>query len=377
MSRGGLHLKVVIVDDERLAVDLLQRKCEKIARVEVVKTFTSPKMAMEEIPKLEKDLVFLDIEMGSKDGLEVARKLRQKEPYLPIVFITAYEQYALKAFDIKATDYLLKPVDQQRLQETIDYVKQIRQITEDLIEVDAKENHFKAIAMGNFKLYEPNGKEMKWRTRKVKELFIYLWHHSPKSVQRSKILADLWGEQLENRAISLMHTTLYQLRKGIREAGIPNPVTLVNEHYQLNMKVKSDVEILREIIDSPTHTTQQIDTIIRLYNGDYLEEEHYEWAIAEREWFRRELLLILEQYVERALQSNQFSVLLEQSLEKMIACDPYNPRYIYLLIEYYGKQQQLQKMLEVFTTFKERWQQELGIDVPNDLQRLYHYYLSD
>src|SRR5699024_2892664 len=86
MSRGGLHLKVVIVDDERLAVDLLQRKCEKIAHVEVVKTFTSPKMAMEEIPKLEKDLVFLDIEMGSKDGLEVARKLRQKEPYLPIVF---------------------------------------------------------------------------------------------------------------------------------------------------------------------------------------------------------------------------------------------------------------------------------------------------
>lgn len=370
---GGIRLKVVIVDDEKLAIDLLQRKCEGITDVEVIRTFTNPKQAMEEIPNIAKDLVFLDIEMGSKDGLEVARSLREKEPYLPIVFITAYEQYALKAFSVKAIDYLLKPIDQQRLAETIDYVRQMKQKNSVFVELEevVDEPSFRSVAMGNYALFGPDGEMMKWRTRKVKELFIYLWHHYPKSVQRSKILVDLWGEQLENRAISLMHTTLYQLRKGIRDAGIQNPVALVNDQYQLDMNVKSDVDQLKEIIEETVHTTEHIEKIIQLYQGDYLEEENYEWAIAERERIRRELLMILEVYVEKELAANRLTLLLEQSLEKMVKFEPYHPHYVYLLIEYYGKQKQLSKMLEVFTDFEVRWYRDLGIDIPSDIRSLF------
>lgn len=372
-------MKVIIVDDERLAIDLLRRKCEEIEDVQVVATCTNPNKALKEIPTLEKDVVFLDIEMGCKNGLEVARKLREQEPSLPIVFITAYEKYAVKAFDVKATDYLLKPVDQQRLGETIDYVRQTKQMAREMAEADAvmrSPHQFTAVAMGSFKLFTPTGEEMRWRTRKVKELFIYLWHRRAKSVRRSNILTDLWGEQLENRAISLMHTTLYQLRKGIRGVGIHNPVTLVNEYYRLDMPVMSDTEVLRGIIDAPTLTARQIEQVIQLYQGDYLEEENYEWAIPEREWFRREVLSLLEKYVEKEIQQDNPPFLVEKSLVKMIELDPYNPRYSYLLIAYYGKQKQLQKIEEVFTTFKKRWYQELRIAIPSDVTDLYEHYLN-
>lgn len=109
-------MKVIIVDDERLARKELQSLLEKFSTVEVLAECDSVASAIEEIEKLKPDLVFLDINMPGKDGFALLEEL----DYIPeIIFVTAYDEYAIKAFEVNALDYLLKPIQSERLEEAI------------------------------------------------------------------------------------------------------------------------------------------------------------------------------------------------------------------------------------------------------------------
>jgi len=119
-------LRILIVDDEKPARRDLKRMLEKIPDLEVAGEASDGLDAVKKIRKLCPDLVLLDIQMPGLDGFQVIAKLRSHEELPSIVFITAYDQYALKAFEVHAVDYLLKPVDEKRLEMAIDKVKRIR-----------------------------------------------------------------------------------------------------------------------------------------------------------------------------------------------------------------------------------------------------------
>lgn len=109
-------MKVIIVDDERLARKELQSLLSKFPHVEVLAECDSVQSATIEIDKLKPDLVFLDINMPGKDGFALLEELN----YIPeIVFVTAYDEYAIKAFEVNALDYLLKPIQPERLEEAL------------------------------------------------------------------------------------------------------------------------------------------------------------------------------------------------------------------------------------------------------------------
>lgn len=113
-----MPLQCVIVDDEPLARDLLRSMLAEIEDVEVVAEFGEGKSAVEGIRDLRPELVFLDIQMPERDGFEVIAELAPDE--LPaVVFVTAYDEYALRAFEVHALDYLLKPFDRERLERTV------------------------------------------------------------------------------------------------------------------------------------------------------------------------------------------------------------------------------------------------------------------
>jgi two-component system response regulator AlgR len=116
-------LRIMIVDDEPLAVERLQMLCAAMAGVEVVGTAADGAAAMRLIPVLTPDLLLLDIAMPGLDGMGVARALADAPARISVVFVTAYADYAVAAFDIAATDYLLKPVSADRLQRAIDRVR--------------------------------------------------------------------------------------------------------------------------------------------------------------------------------------------------------------------------------------------------------------
>jgi two-component system LytT family response regulator len=106
----------VIVDDEKLARDLLKEYLENFAEIEVLGEADQGTDAVEKIDKLKPDLVFLDVQMPGMTGFDVLEDI-EHEPY--VIFVTAYDQYAIKAFEKNAVDYLLKPLDEERFRNAV------------------------------------------------------------------------------------------------------------------------------------------------------------------------------------------------------------------------------------------------------------------
>ena len=115
-----MPLRALIVDDEPLARQELQYLLETAGLVEVVGTGRNGIEAVELIRTLHPDVVFLDVQMPGLDGFGVLKKLIEKKVPLPqVVFATAYDQYAVRAFEVNAVDYLLKPFDKARVTQTV------------------------------------------------------------------------------------------------------------------------------------------------------------------------------------------------------------------------------------------------------------------
>jgi two-component system response regulator LytT len=113
-------LRVLVVDDEQLARDELCYQLGQLADVEVVAQAANGLEALAAVEHHEPELVFLDVQMPGLTGFEVARRLLDREPAgLALVFVTAFDQHAIEAFDVNAVDYLLKPVDAARLAQAV------------------------------------------------------------------------------------------------------------------------------------------------------------------------------------------------------------------------------------------------------------------
>jgi two-component system LytT family response regulator/two-component system response regulator LytT len=119
--RATTPISAIIADDEQLAREELRFLLDEIGDVEVVGTAVNGLDAVELIRKLDPALAFLDIQMPGLDGLGVVRRLKEDQIDLPhIVFSTAWDQFAVEAFRLDAMDYILKPVDRERLEETVE-----------------------------------------------------------------------------------------------------------------------------------------------------------------------------------------------------------------------------------------------------------------
>ena len=113
-------LKAVLVDDEQLARDEMSYLLDQVGGVEVIGQAGNGVEALSTIERLQPDVVFLDVQMPGLTGFEVARRLVGNRATSQIIFVTAYDKHAIEAFEVNAVDYLLKPVDQTRLEVAVD-----------------------------------------------------------------------------------------------------------------------------------------------------------------------------------------------------------------------------------------------------------------
>jgi len=135
-------LKCLLLDDELPGLSYLKLLCEQIPELEVVRAFNDPEVFMKEFPAIEFDLCILDIEMPGINGIQLAALLKGK----PVIFTTAYKDYATDAFDLNAIDYLIKPVKPERLQQAVNKAIQ-RIIPENRPNTSLRLNTDKGIAL--------------------------------------------------------------------------------------------------------------------------------------------------------------------------------------------------------------------------------------
>lgn len=341
-------MKMIIIDDEILAITLLENLVKDIEGVRIVGKFTSFEDGLKEMKQHKPDAVLLDIEMPGENGIWVAERIHEIDEEIDIVFVTAYDHYALEAFGVHAADYLLKPVDRERLMRTIQ-----RLLKRKSVQVPKKsEQILAANFLGNFVLYNPNGQPIKWRTRKVKELCAYLLHHQQVSVHKDQILEDLWPELSIDKAKGLLHTSMYQLRKELKKQGFEDAIQYIDERYSFSADITSDTLQLLTILDSPSNQKNDTTKVISLYKHDYLYEDQYLWSLGTSLLIKNKMIA----YLESAYKLYPG----KDILEKLIALEPLKESYRQMLMSSCIQEGRYSEAVSQFKEFEKLLWEEMG-----------------
>jgi DNA-binding LytR/AlgR family response regulator len=117
-------ITAIAIDDEPLALNVIEHFCKQSTEIQLVRTFTQPKEALAYLIKFPADLLFLDINMPSLNGIDLYKSLKQDTM---VIFTTAYSEYAVESYELSAIDYLLKPFTQERFEQAITKAKEYSQ----------------------------------------------------------------------------------------------------------------------------------------------------------------------------------------------------------------------------------------------------------
>lgn len=271
-------LKAVIVDNEKLVLDLLKMQLEETNKIEVIGEFTKPSIALKEIPALQADVVFLDIEMPGMNGIELGTRLLEMDNKLDIVFVTAYGQYAIEAFKLNAIHYILKPADQGSINETIQRLLDSRRLSQ--LKVISKQNRIELF--GGIKIFF-NGKEarVKWTTVKVEELFAILIINRMNGIEKEQIIDALWPQTEWKKAEQNLYSSIYRLKKSLCEAGMN--ASIVNSKGKYFLEIDS---LTTDVDEFDTLSEAEYERAISLYKGELFGERYYPWAEDVRNKYR-------------------------------------------------------------------------------------------
>ncbi|WP_066191400.1 response regulator [Gracilibacillus timonensis] len=280
-------MRALLFDDEPLALDFLEHQLKKTNRITQMHKFQDASIEQRESLIQQADIVFLDIEMPGINGLELAELIIEINPAISLVFVTAYDQYAIEAFKIHALDYLLKPVDVKRLNVTL---KRIDYLIESQSKQVPAHKHLHIDIFQDLRFQfadETETRKIKWRTSKTKELFLYLLHQQGQSVLKSQLIELFWPDIELQKAYAQLYVTIYHIRKTL--GSFNNHITITNIHdgYLLELhrvtvdrlewekQLKKDTSIRED-------TLSYYEDLLKTYPGSYLHNNDYIWLEAER-----------------------------------------------------------------------------------------------
>jgi two-component SAPR family response regulator len=358
-------LKVIIVDDEIPVLNLLKMFLEKTGQVKVLETFTEPSAALDKISKLKLDVAFLDIEMPEMNGLELASRLIEQDDELMVVFVTGYNQYALEAFQVNALDYLLKPVNLNSIQKCVLRLLKFKGLGH---QQRSEENAQRIGCLGNFEVYGNHGL-IKWATRKVEEMLAYFIVHRNSSIEGWQLGEVLWPEEEPDKVRSNLHTTLYRLRKTIKEEGLPLEISsgkggkgtyscclgpLFCDLVEFEEMARDDVTLNKTTID-------KLESVCTLYKDELYSQKDYSWCESQKERLQRYYLNLLKRIAEFYVHEGRY----QNSLDKLLTAAeiaPYDEEIQRDLLKIYDAQKNRASLISCYQQFKQRLVKEMGVE---------------
>ena len=253
-------MKVLLVDDEELQLIRLTDAVKKALPEETeLLCYTNPVLAWEENKKTPIDIAFLDIEMPVLGGVQLAKRLKSVNPQVNVIFVTAYSEYALDAYQIHASGYVTKPVNIAKIKQEIEGLRYPVQLS------STKKLQIKCF--GNFEVFA-DGVPVKFRYSKSKELFAYLVDREGAVATINELSAVLWEEDRK----SYLRNLIADIQATLASVGASD--VFVKRYNECFINV--------EKVDCDAYEYKRNDPdAVRAYRGEYMMQ--YSWPIFQAE----------------------------------------------------------------------------------------------
>lgn len=250
-------MNVIYVDDEQPALETFRSKAKGFPKIENLHLFLDCEEALEFAGKNRIDIAFLDIEMPDMGGIKLARELKQKDCNIRIFFMTAFEQYALDAFGVKALGYIMKPYTKEEIREALETAALMRSRPRKRVEIET---------IPNFSV-RVDGQRLALDGKK-QELLALLVDRGEAGLTTREAIACLWEDRCaDEKTQTLYRVTLCRLMDELKKNGIED---IIGSDEKSKYIVKDMVECdLYRILDGELEG-------LKSYGGYYLKE--YLWS---------------------------------------------------------------------------------------------------
>lgn len=252
-------MRAICVDDERILMEETLSMCLSLPEIDEAKGFVWALDALEWLEHNDAELALLDIDMPDMNGIRLAAEIKNRRPDTAIIFLTGYSQYAVDAFSVRATDYLLKPITREALAADVAYALSGRQ--------KPQTGHVVVKTFGLFDVLI-DGTPVKFKMAKCKELLAYLVDRQGSDVSRAELFSVLWEDRAYDRKQQkLLDVYIRTMRKTLQEYGIDD----ILELRRGTMRVVPE----RFVCDAYRFFSGDSDAI-NAYRGEYMSA--YPWA---------------------------------------------------------------------------------------------------
>ena len=252
-------MNIIAVDDEKLALDVLLSTINEVIPDAKIFGFRQPLDAISFAETEKIDIAFLDIKMRGMTGLELAKRLKDINGKVSIIFVTGYSEYSLDAFRLYASDYLLKPVDEEQIKKAISNLR-------NPVNIPVKKK-VKIRCFGNFEVFL-NNEPLIFNRNKTKELFAYLVDRKGASCSMGEITAKLWEDKPDSVSQrSNLRNLIFDLKNTLANAGTEDII----------VKNRNTIRIKTELVDCDYYEFLKGNlSAVNSYQGEYMLQ--YSWA---------------------------------------------------------------------------------------------------
>lgn len=302
-------MQVIIVENEISILNSMKIMLSKNECMDIIGTYTNSEDALKNIVELCPDVVFLNTEMPKMSGIELATKVMDFNEDIQIVFVSASEKYALEAFKVNATNYILKPIADEEINITVNRLLKNYNLKKSI--TYPKKN--KIISLGYFKVYGSFSKEeIKWPTAKCEELFAYFVYMEGKELDKWHLCDILWQNYPPKKAEHNLHSTIYRIKTALKNSQIENVINYNKGNYSINFKDFScDLWDFNTFIkNNPLVTDKNIynyEKIITQYKGNLFENKAFDWCVESSENLKTSYISALKGISKHYIKNKIFS----------------------------------------------------------------------
>ncbi|MEK4479056.1 MULTISPECIES: response regulator [Paenibacillus] len=372
-------IQAILVDDERLALVKLEFMLKKIPSIHIAASYTDPSQAIQEAPSYHPDVIFIDIEMPEINGLQAAEMLQETCPNANIIFVTAYNHYAVEAFEINALDYILKPVRNDRLLKAVQRLEERLSLAPKLI-IATEEVTIRCLQSLRFERGGQSLNNLRWRTSKAQELFAFLLHNRNRFVSKDMLIELLWPDFNLKKASTHLYTTIYQVRQCLKQNEVDLHISNLSggEGYTLETgSMLIDVDkweqgiLALETISEVNCAEHQV--LFELYSGDYFDDYDYLWAESERQRLRTIWLHHAMGIAQFYIESNRIAEAVTV-YQRVVQLQPYFEQGHLGLMKVYDSIGERSAVEEQYKLLKELFQKELNLGLPASVEHWYEQW---